>query len=46
MRGLSVTKNLKEIKFEGVWGQLESKKGFSGTIAYKLIETNSSFHVK
>ena len=25
-KDLRVTKNVKEIKFEGVWGQLESKK--------------------
>ena len=34
---LRVTKILKEIKFERIWGKLESKKSF---------ETNSSFHVK
>ena len=28
MKGLRVTKIVKEIKFEGVWGNLESKKGF------------------
>ena len=26
MTGLRVTKNVKAIKFEGVWGKLESKK--------------------
>ena len=26
VKGLRVTKNVKEIKFEGVWGDLESKK--------------------
>ena len=26
MRDLTVTENVKEIKFEGVWGELESKK--------------------
>ena len=25
MKGLTVTKKVKEIKFEGVWGELESK---------------------
>ena len=28
MKGLRVTKNVKEIKFEGVWGELDSKKTF------------------
>ena len=28
LKGLRVTKNVKEIKFEGIWGNLESKKGF------------------
>ena len=27
MKGLSVTKNVKEIMFEGVWCELETKKG-------------------
>ena len=26
VKDLTVTKNVKEIKFEGVWGELESKK--------------------
>ena len=26
LKDLRVTKNVKEIKFEGVWGELESKK--------------------
>ena len=26
MKGTRVTKNVKEIKFEGVWNELESKK--------------------
>ena len=26
VKDLRVTKNVKEIKFEGVWGELESKK--------------------
>ena len=26
VKGLRVTKNIKEIKFGGVWGELESKK--------------------
>ena len=28
MKGLRVTKIVKETKFEGVWGELESTKGF------------------
>ena len=28
MKGLGVTKIVKEIKFEGVWGELESRRGF------------------
>ena len=28
MKGLRVTKIVKEIKFEGVWGELEAKKCF------------------
>ena len=46
MTGLRVTKNLKKIKFEGVWGELESKKRFPDTITHKRYETNSSFHAK
>ena len=29
VEGLRVTKNVKETKFEGVWGELESKNFFS-----------------
>ena len=46
MKGLTVTKIVKKIKFEGVWGELESKKRFPETISHKIFETNSSFHVK
>ena len=46
MKGLRVTKIVKEIKFEGVWGELESKKRFPDTITHKRSETNSSFHAK
>ena len=46
MKGLRVAKNVKEIKFEGVWDELESKKKFPKTITHKIFETNSSFHVK
>ena len=46
MKGLRVTNIIKEIKFEEVWGELESKKRFSKTISHKVFETSSSFHVK
>ena len=46
MKGLTVTKNVKEIKFEGVWGELESKKGFQRQSYYKIFESNPSYHVK
>ena len=36
----------KKIKFEGVWGEFESKKLFAETTIHKIFETNSSFHVK
>ena len=26
VKGLRITKNVKAVKFEGVWGELESKK--------------------
>ena len=28
VKGVKVTKNIKEIKFEGVWGEIESKGAF------------------
>ena len=28
MKDLRVTKVMKEIKFEGIWGKLKAKKGF------------------
>ena len=40
------TKIVKEIKFEGVQGELKLKKRFPETIIHKIFETNSSFHVK
>ena len=47
MKGLGVTEFVKEIKFEGFSGELESKhKKFSETTTHKIFETNSSFHVK
>ena len=45
MKGLRVTKIVKEIKFEGVWGELEPKKGFNRHYSQNF-ETNSSFNVK
>ena len=30
MKGLGVTRIVKEIGFEGVWGGLESERGFQG----------------
>ena len=46
MKGSGVTKIVKEIKYEGVWDELEAKKVFPETIISKTFETNSSFHVK
>ena len=46
MESFRVTKNDKEIRFEGVWGELESKKKFPETITHKISQTNSSFCVK
>ena len=46
MKGLRVTKIVKEIKFEEVWGKLKAKKIFPDTIIPKIFEANSSFHVK
>ena len=42
MEGLRVTKNVKEIKLEGVWDELKSKP----ETTHKISENNSSFHVK
>ena len=46
MQGLKIIKNIKENKFEGVWGELDSKKNFPETITHKIFETNSSFCVQ
>ena len=46
MKGLRVTKIAKEIKFEGVWGELEAEKVFPKSTIHKIFETNFSFHVK
>ena len=45
VKGLRVTKIVKETRFEGVWGRVRIKK-FPETIIYKIFETNSSFHLK
>ena len=39
-------KNVKEIRFEVVWSELESKKMFPETITHKIFETSSRFRVK
>ena len=46
MNGLRVTKNIKEIKFEAMWGPVRTKKLSPETITYAISETNSIFHVK
>ena len=46
MKGLRVTKDVNETKFEEASGDLELKTKFSETINYKIFETNSSFLVK
>ena len=49
MKGLRVTKNVKAIKFERVWDELEQKNATdnnSQIINHKIFETNSSFPVK
>ena len=37
MKGLRVTKIVKEIKFEGVWDELESKNGFQRQSVTKYL---------
>ena len=32
-------------KFEGVWGELETKRMFPGTIIHRMSETSTNFHV-
>ena len=46
MKGHRTTKIAKEINFEGVWDELESKKNFFEKIIHKIFETNSKFYVK
>ena len=43
MKDLTVTKNIKEIKFEGVYGELELKKMFPDTIAHIIFGNNCIF---
>ena len=45
VKDLGLTKNVREIGFEGVCGEL-GKKMFSETITHKIFETNSGFRVK
>ena len=45
MKGLTGTKIGKEIRFEWIWGELDSEK-FPETMIYKIFEINSSFYVK
>ena len=46
MKGPRVTKIIKEIKFEGVWGNSESKKGFQrqSLTKYLRLAVVSIFH--
>ena len=46
MKGLRVTKNVEEIKFDVGLGQVRIKKRFPKAMTHKIIETNSSFRVK
>ena len=43
MKGLRVTKIVKEIKFEGVWGKLESKNGFKRKSFTKYVRLTLVF---
>ena len=46
VKGLRVTKIVKETKFEEIWGKLQAKKLFAETTIYKIPEADSSFYVK
>ena len=46
MGDLTVAKRINEIKFDLVWGELESKKKFPETITHKIFETNSCVYEK
>ena len=43
MKGFRVTKIVKEIKFEGVWGELESNKGFKRQSVTKYLRLTLVF---
>ena len=43
MKGIIVIKIVIEIKFKGVWGELESR--FPEAISHKIFETNCSFYM-
>ena len=46
VEGLRVTKICNEIRFEGLWGELEATKLFPKQLLRKHFETNYSFCVK
>ena len=43
MKGLRGAKIVKEIKFEGIWGELESKKGFQRQSVTKYLRITLAF---
>ena len=43
VKGLRVMKIVKEIKFEGFWGELESKKGFQRQLVTKYLRLHLVF---
>ena len=45
MKSPKVGNVVTEGKFEGVWGELETKKMFPQTIIHSVSETNTNFHV-
>ena len=46
MKGLKVTKIIKDINVEDAWGELQAKKGYQRNSLTKEFEINCSFHVK
>ena len=44
MKGLRVTKIVKEIKFEAVWGEVESRKGFQRQSGTKYLRLTFKFN--
>ena len=46
VKGLRVPNFDKQIKFEGIWGRVRSKKLFAERTTHKILETNSSFYVE